>query len=494
LDDCDILFIHPPHLLKRDYIKMGEFARNSYIFFPMGVLAIADLCEREGFSAKILNYPLEQYLNKNWQLSKFLKNQDFKVCGIDLHFFHNIYGATEVAKIVKKINPNAKVIVGGFTASYFHDEILKHHNSVDGVIKGEGEIPFLNYVKNISKNQPVDTVPNLSYRNSSNHIKINPITYIAENLDDLNFTNISLVHNGRKYVEYSYKIMGNPFNLPIGRGCPFNCPFCGGGKDSQLLLTGRKKVVLRSPEKVIEDLHNIFDNYKVHGVYFGHGAYPATLKYWMKLFKLIRREKLELGAEFEIWRLPFSKEMWLNFYKTFTRRYSAIDISPQTMSVRVQKKYARVCDSSFRYSKKEIEDLIKQANLFRITLRIWLTIGFPFQKLSDLIKDFLFNLKITLKYGKSLTKPISIMNLPVTVPPASPAYENSEKLGIEMTHSLYSDLVVIFKRTKFKFWNFNDIVNYRTKHFSNISIRAWNMIFNLTNFLAFATSFPRDSK
>jgi hypothetical protein len=67
----------------------------------MGVFAIADLLEREGFGVKIINYPLEAYLNPNWSLKDYLKSIDFKICGIDLHWIHNAHGAIEIAQIVK---------------------------------------------------------------------------------------------------------------------------------------------------------------------------------------------------------------------------------------------------------------------------------------------------------------------------------------------------------------------------------------------------------
>ncbi|MFX1297242.1 MAG: cobalamin-dependent protein, partial [Promethearchaeota archaeon] len=360
----DVIFIHPPRVLQPRYIKLRNFTRSAFIFFPMGLLAIADLCEREGLSTKIINYPMENFFDRDWSLAKLLKTINFKVCGIDVHWVNHSHGAIEVVKIIKKVNPNAKIVFGGYTATYFHKEILKYYKNVDGIIRGEGEIPFLNYVQNVIRNRSLDSVPNLSYRDSSQYIKINPITYVASTIDNLNFTNISLIHNGEKYVEHSREIMAIPFNLAIGRGCPFQCPFCGGGRQSQLILNKRKKVLLRSPEKIIEDLHNIFDSYKAGGVFFGHGTYPASFKYWKTLFKLIKKEKLDLSADLEIWRLPFPKEMWYLFQKTFRNKRSSISVCPRTISTRVQQKIAAICDPTFHFSSNQINDLIKNACIF----------------------------------------------------------------------------------------------------------------------------------
>ena len=474
----DIIFIHPPRVLKPNYSKNAKFIRGAYIFIPMGVFAITDLLEKEGFGVKVINYPFEQYLNRNWDLTDFLKNINFDVCGIDLHWIHNAHGAIDVSRVVKKVNPNAKVILGGSSASYYHRQILKYYKTIDGIIRGEGEIPLLKYVQEINQNQHLDSVPNLTYRDSSKHIKVNSLSYTAKTLDDLNFTNVSLLKNAKQYLEYSRKIMGISFNLPIGRGCPFNCPFCAGGQRAQQNLAGRNDVILRSPEKVIQDISIINNKYKVPSFFFGHGTYLANIKYWKKLFGLIKKEKFDISGDLEIWRLPFPKEMWRLFYKTFNRRYSSISISPRTMSSKVHQKIIKICDPTFKFPESQINDLIKNANLFQRTLRIWLTIGFPFQTRFDVIKDFNFAIKCLLKYGKTNFKPITIMNEPYYIFPGSPAHESPDSFGIKLKYNSFLQIAEAFKRAKISF--FYNVINYDKKHLSGASISNMNTLLSLS--------------
>jgi len=486
LKSYDVIFIHPPRVLKPDNDKKAKSVRTAFIFIPMGVFAIADFLEREGFGVKIINYPLEQYLNPNWSLIDYIKTIDFKICGIDLHWIHNAHGAIEIAKIIKEVKPNAKVVLGGFSASYFHTQILKDYKSIDGIIRGEGEIPLLKYVQNINKNQSLDSVPNFSYRNSSNYIKTNSLSYTAKTLDNLNFTNTSILKNAKQYFECSRKIMGISFNLPIGRGCPFNCPFCGGGQRALQHLAGRNEVILMSPEKVIEDITSIVDMYKVPSLFFGHGTYPANLKYWKTLFGLIQKEKLDIGGDLEIWRLPFPKEMWKIFYKTFPRRSSSVSISPRTLSAKVHQRIAKICDPTFKFPKNQIEDLIRNANLFRRTLRIWLTVGFPFQTRLDVQKDFNFAIKSVLKYGKTKSKPITIMNEPFHIFPGSPAYESPKSFEINLKYNSFPQLKEFFKQTKMSF--FYNAINYDTKIFSSATISYFNKLLFLITALTMMTT------
>jgi len=486
LKSYDIIFIHPPRVVKSDHTKKAKSVRSIFIFIPMGVFSIADFLEREGFGVKIINYPLELYLKPDWSFKDYIKTIDFKICGIDLHWIHNAQGAIELARIVKEVKPNAKVILGGFSASYFHAQILKYYKSIDGVIRGEGEVPLLKYVQNLLKNQPLDSIPNFSYRNSSNHIKTNSLSYRAKTLDNLNFTNVSLLKNAKQYFECSKRIMGISFNLPIGRGCPFNCPFCGGGQRALQRLAGRNEVLLRSPEKVVEDITYISDKYKIPSIFFGHGTYPGNFKYWKTLFNIIQKEKVDIGGDLEIWRLPFPKEMWKIFYKTFPRRHSSVSISPRTLSATVHQKIAKICDPTFKFPKNQIEDLIRNANLFQRTLRIWLTIGFPFQTRLDVQKDFNFAAKCTIKYGKTNSKPITIMNEPYHIFPGSPAYESPEIFGIKLNYNSFPQLKDFFKHTKMSF--FYNAINYKTKIFSETTIRNLNKLLFLSTALTMMTT------
>jgi len=454
----------------------------------MGLLAIADLCESEGISVKIINYALEQVIDPQFSLETCLKTIDFKVCGIALHWALHSYGALEIARIVKKVNPNAKVVLGGFTASYFHDEILKYYKSVDGVIKGEGEIPFLKYYKQVTQGQSLESVPNLSYRTTSQKIKHNPISYVAKTLDDLNFSNLSLIHNVEKYVALGVKVMRMQFPLPVARGCPYNCPYCGGGSRSQMIINKRDKVLLRSPEKVVEDIRTLVDTYNAEGVFFGHGTYPGTFKYWRKLFKLIQKEKIDLGGDLEIWRLPFPKDMWSLYYKTFIPEKSSVSVCPRTLSPRVQQKIRETCDPTYYFPEHQIQDLIKQSISHQIVLRIWFTVGFPFQTRMDLLKDYYFVLKLALKYGSSKSFPITVLNDLVTIIPGSPAFESPEKYDVSLTFNSFRQVVEMYKRAKFVIGGWNSVINYKNKYLSNIEMRVWNRIFNMTEIPMFITS------
>jgi len=49
----------------------------------------------------------------------------------------------ETVKKIKAAFPQTYILLGGFTASFFHEEIMRNFDGVDGIIRGEAEVPIL---------------------------------------------------------------------------------------------------------------------------------------------------------------------------------------------------------------------------------------------------------------------------------------------------------------------------------------------------------------
>jgi len=123
LKSIDVLFIHPPRIFAKDYLEM----RSGFFKLPVGLVALADYLEQNGYSTKILNIPMEIYFNKNFRLSKYLRSIDVKICAIELNWILNAYGSIQSADIVKNVNPNVITIIGGISAMLLYEERRKSH-------------------------------------------------------------------------------------------------------------------------------------------------------------------------------------------------------------------------------------------------------------------------------------------------------------------------------------------------------------------------------
>ncbi|MCP4666471.1 MAG: hypothetical protein GY849_08885, partial [Deltaproteobacteria bacterium] len=198
----------------------------------------------------------------------YMRGKRVKVIAIPLHWHQQAFHAIKAAREIRKERSDGLVVLGGYTASYFHNEILATHEHIDAVIRGDAEIPLLALMKAVHGKGAMGDVPNLTWRDGK-EIRENPVSYVADerDLDAPSYARVDLLEHRETYIGYvglpfiwSKRLskkenkkrfhLGPPiFPLPIGRGCTGNCTWCGGGARAQYLVNGRKGVSFRSPER-----------------------------------------------------------------------------------------------------------------------------------------------------------------------------------------------------------------------------------------------------
>jgi hypothetical protein len=482
LKTYDVLLIHPPRVFKRDFLTLGK--RACYVSAPMGLFGLADYLEKQGFSAKILNIPLELYINKNCSIEHILKSIKARIYAISLHWVLNSYGAIEVARICKKIDPSATVVFGGLTASYFDREIIKNFPFVDCVVRGEGELPLLDLTRKSAGNLPLDNVPNLTFRRDKRIVRT-ATTYVARSIDNISFSRLEFLQHWKQYLRIAKKAMGLPFCIAVGRGCPFNCPFCGGGQKATEIINGRKKVLLRSANKVAEDIKILAQNANIKSVYFGHGAYPQSVPYWKKLFRILREEKLDIGADLEIWRLPIDRDFIKEFGRTFNNTASSLSFA--TYQKRVRALLGPLTDPFLNYDEGDFNRLLEGTASNDIFLRLWFTVGNSFETVRDMIENLASMSKAVANKERSKCR-VAFYNVPVTISPGSPAFETPRKFGVDLESRSFMDFYSLFKNSRFTLGEVDSVINYRTQFLSKSVIKFWNRIFTMAAVPFFLTT------
>jgi radical SAM superfamily enzyme YgiQ (UPF0313 family) len=139
------------------------------------------------------------------------------VVGISSLFTAYFREALEVAARVKK-RSHAIVVMGGSHASAVPESLLASAH-VDYVIRGEGERPFVDFLRCLMNQMPVENVVNLAYKRRGEFV-LNPI---AENypIDELPMPDLS------DFTPASYSLAGKPLTFMItSRSCPHRCSFC----------------------------------------------------------------------------------------------------------------------------------------------------------------------------------------------------------------------------------------------------------------------------
>lgn len=446
MEQIDFLFVHVPK--KSSYYKpLNDFMNIT--FMPMGLLALSDLLCSKGHSSQIVHLGVEWIENPHFSIVEWLKDKRVKIIGLPIHWHYQSYDTIEVAQRIKQSYPNIFIVLGGFTASFFAGEILEQFPSIDAVIRGDGEQPVLQLAQEMKNSRPnLAAIPNLTWRKDAEVVE-NALSYVAEktDMDQLNFTNFKLLKNHPTYVKsFSFplawmknftaeenikhhSIGTSLFPLAIGRGCPVNCSFCGGSHLAQKIISGRKKVIFRSPEKVVESMEEAKSyGYQTMSVCFD--PTPKDDHYFIELFKLIRKKNLGLAWYFECWAVP-TRAFMAAFKETFPAEYSILAFSPESAAERVRK-----LNKGFFYTNQELFDVLDFMQKEQIYADIFFTVGIPFETAAEALQTKEMMRMIRRRYKKILKR---MMVWTIQVEPGAPQFISPEKYGIVSDRKTFMD-------------------------------------------------------
>jgi hypothetical protein len=446
-----VLYIHPAKQGMEFRAEDESFGRP-YGLFPLGLPALINILRQNGIDVQGVNHPLERQLNSGFRLDSWLHSRrGAKIILIDMHWYEHCYGAVETAKFCKQVLPDAWVVMGGLSATGFAREILENFPSVDFIIRGDAERPLLALARLLLQSgQAVDPaalagIPNLSYRQGEEcSVVENPLAYTAEthDLDSLDFVNIDFLDHYHEYYVHEYIVTDlskaraalespSPYTgrwVCTARGCKFNCSYCGGGRSAHKLLAGRVGLVLRSPEKVVEDLVNL----RELGVLQASISWDlAELErdYWETVFAGIRRENLKIGLYNEFFQMP-NLDFVDALHEHCDPEHSAVAITPLSGNERVRRLNGK------HYSTEQLFDLLERLSRYKMYLLIYFSLNLPgetrqiFSETLDLAKE------IYDFYPKTHLK---ILNTVHTIDPLSPMNVNAGKFGLSSQMTTFMD-------------------------------------------------------
>ena len=191
----DLVLLHPPSNYKfRElpifYGPISVAVPSSSIFenYPIGFLTLSAYLNRQGISVRIVNLAMKMLLDASFDPEAFIARLNPIAFGIDLHWLPHVDGSLTIAEIAKRYHPDIPVIMGGLSATYYHQEIMRDYPFVDFVMRGDStEEPLRLLMEAIKHNGDYGTVPNLVWRDDHGNIIVNEISFLPDNIDYVNF-------------------------------------------------------------------------------------------------------------------------------------------------------------------------------------------------------------------------------------------------------------------------------------------------------------------
>jgi radical SAM superfamily enzyme YgiQ (UPF0313 family) len=392
-EPIDCLFVHCPKL--NNYYKPID----DHLFItliPMGVFALCDLLCRNGFPSRIIHVGVELVEDRAFSFLDYLNEIKPGVVAMDLHWHHQSHDVIQTARRIKESLPEIYLLLGGMTASFYHQEILANYEAIDGIIRGEGEVPIRVLMEVLREGRrDFGHIPNLSWRRGS-EVVINPLSYVAsqEILDDLSFTRFDLLRNHRTYIRYMglpfyvkgvskeknfwmYSLKSPMFDLEVGRGCPVNCTWCAGSHSSQAMISGRRRVIFRDPEKVLQSIEEALSfGYETMHICFD--PFPHKPDYYLDLFSRIRAKGLQVECFYESFGLP-TAELIREFARTFPGPKSLMALSPEVGSERVRKS-----NKGYFYTNDQLVETLESMRREGVCTDLFFTYGVAWETERDL--------------------------------------------------------------------------------------------------------------
>lgn len=432
----DVLFVHVPKF-SNEYLPLGEFMNITYM--PMGIFAMANKLNASGYRCKIVHLGLEWIQDKNFDLLDYIAQFPARAIGFTLYWHYQTYDALFTATQVKKRFPESMVFMGGLTASYFSDQIIENFPQVDAVLKGHAESTILDLAGELNTQEPkLENIRNLVFRKNGRPHMGKPL-YVAcpADLNGLVFADLSELKNWPVYVQsfgfplaYSkeykkdenktHQTMGRTFfPLFTGRGCPTSCAYCGGSCKTLAKANGTSGVIWRDHLEVINDIRLALEaGYKTMSLCFD--PYPNAPEYYVRLFELIRREKIEADWYFENWGLP-TNEFLESFAQTFSAPHSYLALSPDSGNEQV-----RNMNKGYSYTNAQLYQTLDFAQKKGVRIDVFFTLA-----LAGETAKTAMDTKEMIDHIRGRYDNIGrLMTWSVQLEPGSPQFENPEKYNM----------------------------------------------------------------
>ncbi len=197
-----ILLVYPYFLDKR-------INEEDVSAIPMGLYSVGAMLRANGYAVDILNgHNLGKAPHRIYQL---LGEKKPDVVGFSI-LHANRWGGIDIARMVKKANPNATVVFGGVGATFLWEHFLTHFPEIDYVVRGEGEHSFLELIRFLEQEEAAmpTHIDGLAFRKNGKPFK----TIDREPLADLDSLPMPADHFAFQHIS-------------LTRGCPEACTFCG---------------------------------------------------------------------------------------------------------------------------------------------------------------------------------------------------------------------------------------------------------------------------
>lgn len=432
---ADLILLHAPSIYdfrKRPNLlgPISDVIPSTPIFemYPIGFSSITNHLRQYKISVRIVNLAYRMLENQNFDVEKFITKLKPRAFGIDLHWLPHAHGSIEIAKICKKFHPDIPVMFGGYSATYFHEELIQYPE-VDFVLRGDTTEDSVRLLMQqiIEGRQAYHSVPGLTWEKPDGQIEINPNVSPSKTLTPnvnsyknlfkmaVNYFDLKSLTAIRDWWEYPITV------VMTCRGCTQNCVICGGAQKAVAGYVGRKQISFRAPELVADDIGEI-GRFSRAPIFVVGDLHQGGYDYAEKLFRQLKKHQIKNEIVLELFN-P-AKVKFFDWLADSIANFN-FELSPESHDPEVR----RV--SGKHYSNEALEENIHWA-LERGCKKfdLFFMIGLSQQTYDSVMETVDYCEALIRKFGKRVVPFIS--PLAPFLDPGSIAFENAAEFGYKI--------------------------------------------------------------
>ncbi len=474
----DLILLHAPTVYDfRKYPLMfgpiadGVPSTPLFEMYPIGFFSLVEHLDRNGVGVRIINLAVRMLSDDAFDAEKMIRKLRTKAFGIDLHWLPHAQGSLEVAKLCKHYHPNIPVIFGGFSATYFYNELICYPE-VDFIIRGDSaEEPLLQLMKAITQQSSTtfSTIPNLVWKGGNGEVHVNRFTYIPTELNNFSNNYVAVFKSALKYRDVrslspwkgwaAHEWLDYPITPVITcRGCVHNCTFCGGSRNALALYCNRKNPAFRDPHLIAHDILNIA-NYTKAPIFVIGDLFQPSEEYAYTVLEDLKKVKVKIKNHLVFELFTPAPKKYFECMADSVENFN-FEISPDTHDERIRAAEGK------HYKNSEIEKNLEWAldagcNKFDL----FFMIGLPSQTCTSAMEMVEWCGHLMKKFGTRVV-PFILPYSPF-IDPGCIAYEHAEKYGYKILLKSFEEYRTALLAPSWKY-----ALNYETEWMTRDEIVA----------------------
>ncbi len=263
-------------------MKISFVSAHASIGFPqppLGLAILAAIAENSGAETQLIDGNVTELTPT--VLGERLTGSDI-VCMSAMT--SNLNASFALAKEIKTVIPETKIVFGGPHASILPKETLKECPSIDIVVKGEGEETFAELLS--SKCNRLEKIKGICFRKGKKIIET-PDSAPIKDLDSLPYPAYHLLPI-RKYRPFPPHGRRLPFmTMLTSRGCPFRCIYCSKPVFGSTFRS-------QNPKRVLQEISFLKEKFGIKEIMFYDDSFTLDQKRVEEICRLMIENRMDI--------------------------------------------------------------------------------------------------------------------------------------------------------------------------------------------------------